>query len=88
MPYIKQGDRAGLKQACDHVEMNVRNAGELNYAITRIVDQYLNPKRNARYNDYNEVMGVLACVQQELYRRVIVPYEDEKRAENGDVYVP
>jgi len=38
------------------------------------------------YADYNEVMGVLECVKQELYRRLIVPYENKKKEENGDVF--
>lgn len=38
------------------------------------------------YHYYNEAMGVLECVKQELYRRLIAPHEDEKRKENGDVF--
>lgn len=30
--------------------------------------------------------GVLRCAQLEFYRRVLVPYEDKKRKQNGDVY--
>lgn len=33
-----------------------------------------------------KVMGAFRCAQQEFYRRVAVPYEDSKIAENGDVY--
>jgi len=38
------------------------------------------------YADYNEVIGVLECVKQELYRKVISKYEDKKEKENGTVW--
>jgi hypothetical protein len=28
-------------------------------------------------------MGVLACIQEEFYRKVVVPYEEKKIKENG-----
>lgn len=33
-----------------------------------------------------QILGVLSCVQQEFYRRVVAPYEDQKCRENGDVF--
>ena len=38
------------------------------------------------YARINELIGVLECAKLELYRRIAVPYEDTKIAENGDVY--
>lgn len=38
------------------------------------------------YAHYNEAMGVLECVKQEIYRRLIAPYEQEKCKANGDVF--
>ena len=61
-------------------------AGELNYAITRLVDDYLSARGGLRYAHLNEVVGALECAKLELYRRLAVPYEDEKRRETGDVY--
>jgi hypothetical protein len=67
-----------------------RNAGELNYTITRLVDEYLVRQAEEggrlRYAHLNEAVGVLECAKLELYRRVAAPYEDEKREESGDVY--
>lgn len=66
------------------------NAGELNYALTRLVDAYLARRSEEagriRYAHLNEAIGVLECAKLELYRRVAAPYEDEKRRESGDVY--
>jgi hypothetical protein len=61
-------------------------AGELNYAITRLVDDYLKARGDLRYAHINEVIGALECAKLELYRRVAAPYEDGKRHETGDVY--
>jgi hypothetical protein len=38
------------------------------------------------YSKINEVIGVLECAKQELYRRVASPYEDSKKEANGDVF--
>jgi hypothetical protein len=64
-------------------ELNRLTAGELNYLFTRIIDRQLD---NANYARYNEIIGALECCKLELYRRMIVPYEDKKKKENGDVY--
>ena len=85
MPYVTQDARARL-QAGSVPE----NAGELNYALTSLVDAYLVRAAGAdgrlRYAHLNEAIGVLECAKLELYRRVVTPYEDRKIAESGDVY--
>lgn len=59
--------------------------GELNYAITEMMINYLN-RKGVSYTNMNEVIGVLECAKLELYRRMTAPYEDMKIDENGDVY--
>lgn len=44
-----------------------------------------NRKDNLNFS-FLELRGAVRCVQLELYRRLAVPYEDEKIIENGDVY--
>lgn len=78
MPYIERNRRV-------QVWYQQSTAGELNYAISALVDEYVLSHRLS-YSTINDVMGVLASVQQEFYRRVAAPYEDEKRAENGEVF--
>ena len=83
-PYIPIKRREEIQDGC-----TPQNAGELNYLITSIILEYLyniNPSEPNRYTDYNEVVGVLTCVTQELYRRKIIPYENLKQTEHGDVY--
>lgn len=56
--------------------------GSLNYLITNI----LLAKDPKSYTDYNALIGVIECCKLEFYRRAVAAYEDEKIAENSDVY--
>ena len=81
MPYITQPTRAYVN-AHDPC-----SPGELNYAITRLISKYLVRRPGCHtYSDLNDVLGALEGAKLEFVRRVVVPYEDRKRAENGDVY--
>ncbi len=82
MPYI---DTLARKRLAFQDTPRPENAGELNYVITTLCDDYL-AAQGKRYGTMNEIMGVLACVGQEFYRRVAAPYEDGKVLQNGDVY--
>jgi len=80
MPYILKKRRKEIRRpVCD-----IHNAGELNNLLTLMILDYL--PTEPRYQDYNEVMGVLTCMQLEFYRRLIAPYENKKRKEHGDVF--
>ncbi len=82
MPYIKEKYRKEIDMG-----RIPDSPGELNYQITTAILDYLGGEGAVViYSDYNEVMGVLECVKQELYRKAISKYEDKKIKENGDVY--
>ena len=83
MPYIKHDRRKYLNPLSQDF---ARNPGELNYQIIKLITNYLKTKSDVNYAILNEVVGVLSCVQQELYRKVISIYEDKKEAENGPVF--
>jgi len=82
MPYIKKDARQRLGAVGAYEPP--RNAGELNYCLTFMVNDFLGDVPN--YQKINEAIGVLECAKLEAYRRVAVPYEKEKIKENGDVY--
>lgn len=82
MPYIKQTERDAFPD--ESLWPTPVDEGQLNYVITRLCLRYLGP--SPRYGDFNQVIGVLECAKQELYRRMVAPYETKKIAENGDVY--
>lgn len=78
MPYIPQVARR-------RSEHTPTVSGELNYAITQLIVDYLTD--NLNYSAINDALGALEGAKLELYRRVAAPYEDRKRKENGDVYL-
>ena len=80
MPYIQEDERELLATgALPHTP------GHLNYLLSIEVDNYLNHK-GVSYTSLNDVMGVLACIQAEVYRRIATPYELKKLVENGEVF--
>lgn len=92
MPYIKKQKRAEIWQeiptTSKRVSMlssyNVENAGDLNYAITMLINDYIK-RKELNYQNINDVVGALEGAKLEFYRRTVVPYEDKKIQENGDV---
>lgn len=89
MPYITQDRRKILDEAFHLNDLEtvqvIKSPGELNYLITRIVMMYLRWGRS-NYTGINDVMGVFECAKAEFYRRIAAPYENDKFAENGEVY--
>ena len=85
MPYIKQLRRFQLDtMAIEDLESEIKSPGELNYVITRLIDDYHSRRRD--YQSVNDIVGALEGAKLEFYRRVAAPYEDQKAMENGDVY--
>lgn len=78
MPYIEKEKR-------DFAKSHPLNSGELNFAITKVINLYVQGK-GLSYQNINDVMGALEGAKLEFYRRIAVPYENEKLAINGDVY--
>ena len=78
MPYIEPKDRTRATR-------DPQTPGELNFAITILIDNYLS-NLGLRYTTINDCIGVLECAKLELYRRLAAPYEEIKKAQNGDVY--
>ena len=82
MPYITQEarDELALREP--------ETPGELNYAISVLLGQYLLTKEadGLSYQTINDILGALEGAKLEFYRRIAVPYEDTKIDANGDVY--
>jgi hypothetical protein len=86
VPYIKVEDKKRFnKMFQELLEEAPKTAGELNYILTNICLVYLEDM-GVKYQTYNDIIGVLECCKQELYRRKIAEYENKKRDENGEVY--
>lgn len=85
MPYIKEERRTAIDSAVLELNHYIDGPGELNYAITKLCLKYLE-EGVFGYSTLSAVRAVLHDVHDEFYRRVMVPYEEKKREENGDVY--
>lgn len=86
MPYILAEDREELDNTIDRLADSMRTRGEFNYAITRLIHNYIN-RAGLKYDNLNDAMGILECAKLELYRHVCGPYEDTKIEANGDIGV-
>lgn len=80
MPYIKKDIRFYIADGFTAI-----SPGELNYVLTLVVKRYFELNGGA-YQAINDVIGALEACKLEFYRRIVVPYEDIKIKENGDVY--
>jgi hypothetical protein len=77
MPYITAEQKM-------YAEFTPLDAGELNYAITKLIKTYFD--RKPKYQTINDILGALEGAKHEFYRRVVFDYEDGKIKINGDVY--
>lgn len=89
MPYIKQEDRDDILVEVPMLGwvldfQSIDCAGELNYAFTLLAKRYLK-KKGLNYQHINDVLGAFIGAKDEFERRVVIPYEDVKIADNGDV---
>jgi hypothetical protein len=88
MPYIDQASRKNIEPELKALIKKLQDIpadkidGNVNYCVSRMLKGLYPPS----YFNYNRMMGVMACVQQEIYRRLVAPYEDKKIKENGDVF--
>lgn len=88
MPYINQKHRRALDWAIREMALSICRLpvavldGALNYVIIRLILRcYGVPK----YSNFVRMLGTLEAVKLELYRRLIGPYEDKKKDEEGDI---
>lgn len=87
MPYITQQERlrfAPTLASLDTLICNKCTPGELNYMITKLIHSYIRNK-GINYTNLNDIMGVMSSAQAEFYRKMVVPYEQGKEADNGKV---
>jgi hypothetical protein len=82
MPYIKQERRIEVSPIIDlMMDLNVKADGDLNYILFAFCKFAVPPS----YNNYKNFLGELRQCVVEIERRMLVPYEEEKIAENGEV---
>ena len=82
MPYVPPEDRHTLNFAVENLKaMDVTPNGKLNYVLFKLCKDTVEPS----YNNYKNFIAELTECSEEIRRRFLSPYEDEKIKENGDV---
>ncbi len=84
MPYIPQKDR---EPAIDMFA----DSGDFAFKLTDDILEHLSQRFQLdstprRFQHYASAVGVIELVKLELWRRLIVPYEEEKIKKDGDVF--
>jgi len=89
MPYIRQVDRkeffgilTKIYNKISKIKDKQERVGLLSYLITSILTDCIEPRK---YSDYTLLFGLLETIKHEIYRKMLAPYEDKKREENGDL---
>ena len=85
MPYITPDDRDTTR--VPEPGYCVETVGELTYAFSDTIDDYLGSKEEINFAAFAEVLGALEAAKLEFYRRIVAPYEKKKLKENGDVFI-
>ena len=87
MPYVTEDKRSLYADEIQHFEAFHAAeipAGELNYLISSLLHSVIK-KQGLKYDVLNKVMGCLECIKVSLTQTVIIPYEDTKILQNGNV---
>jgi len=82
MPYIKAESRPDMDEVVElMVKKGVKANGDLNYVLFKFCKFHVTPS----YNNYKNFCGELSQCATEIERRILAPYEETKKFENGDV---
>lgn len=84
MPYIEDPDKREMADALNDLSMFIESKGDLNYAICELVGRFI-LDGDLSYTNISEKIDAVHDAEAELRRRLLVPYEDLKILENGDV---
>lgn len=84
MPYTLQNDRDPVEEAIRILSNRIKSKGDLNYTICELVGRLI-LKTKISYTQISEWIDGVHGAERELTRRVLDPYEDLKKEQNGDV---
>lgn len=82
MPYIEEKRRPDMNIIVNLMKgLDVKVNGDLNYVLFAFCKRFIKPS----YNNYKNFCGELRQCATEIEREILAPYEDKKKAENGEV---
>ena len=96
MPYTKMQERSDVDSQVTALALALSEqtegmetadcGGRLNYVLTTLIIKYIKIRfGKIKYSIGLMISGALINVYSEFYDRVMRPYEDKKKEENGDV---
>ena len=86
MPYIKQDKRHSMDCIVSNMmESGVQVNGDLNYILFKFAKLHFLHGPGYNYNAIKNYLGELNECAEEIRRRFLVPIEDSKIIENGDI---
>ena len=82
MPYILEERRPECNIVVNLMKgIDLKVNGDLNYILFAFCKRFIKPS----YNNYKNFCGELRQCATEIEREILAPYEDKKKAENGEV---
>lgn len=85
MPYIKQSERVKLDQELAFLHPQIETLGQFTYVVYKLAIRWVYDN-GVSYKNYASIIGALTCTIQELYRKQVAIYEEEKELENGSIH--
>jgi hypothetical protein len=86
MPYTEQQARTAImNEAIDDLVEEIEVKGDLNYVICQLTGLLILRTGGMGYTNVSNWIDGVDGAQRELTRRLLDPYEDLKKEENGDV---
>jgi len=85
MPYIKEDKRKPLIDLANELEFRCNNKGDVVYAISRVVHQWVLGSGEKTYENLSEGSSILRDALTCYDDTVLLPHEHKKKKENGPV---
>lgn len=84
MPYIIKKKRPDIDDCVKTYAYHLKPDGQLNYFLVKLFLQLVKVY-GMSYKFAKQYCGELEMAKMEIYRRYVIPYEDKKIEDNGDV---
>lgn len=87
MPYTtRTAERDVDEEALRSIARDLLHQGDLTWAIATLMDEFIMRDGRVSYTTLSSARAAAQDAADEWYRRLMAPYEDDKRRINGDVY--
>ncbi len=84
MPYIEGVMKNEMQDSIDELSTFILTKGDLNYVICELVGRFILDD-DLTYTKMSEKIDAVHDAEAELRRRILVPYEELKIDQHGDV---